>query len=222
MLNISEIKKGDYIERTEDCNVYYNKSNKYLVEELRGQLIIHDDLGESVPLEALVTEYWKIAETVETLDLRTIKAGDKLKRIEPSSRRFTEGIEYNVYLDSSGELRIKTDDGDSTYVRGLVPEYWQKVEPKTETETKVQSIPLYILKDQMRLISTHFEKEQQLKALGMFLEGYEKGLNKWKRMDISHQTQKTVTLWQVTKRLSSGLKIIGDWNQKHVTQRLIN
>lgn len=108
MLTISEVKKGDYLERFEYANSYYKKGKKYLVEELCGELIIHDDFGESVHVEALCKEYWKIA----------------------------------------------------------------------EPETKVQSIPLDILQDQMRLISVHFEKENQLNALGMFLEGYEKGLNK--------------------------------------------
>lgn len=108
MLNISEVKKGDYIERTMDATHYYKKGNKYLVEELGDELIIHDDLGEIVPIDALLPSYWKI------------------------------------------------------------------VEP----ETKVQSIPLDILQDQMRLISTNFQRDFQLKALGMFLEGYEKGLNK--------------------------------------------
>lgn len=108
MLNISEVKKGDYIERTMDAAHYYKKGNKYLVEELGDVLIIHDDLGEIVPIDVLLTSYWKIA----------------------------------------------------------------------EPETKVQSIPLDILQDQTRLISTYFNKEHQLTALGMFLEGYEKGLNK--------------------------------------------
>lgn len=100
MLNISEVKQGDYIERTVDFNGYDSKRNKYIVEELGDQLIIRDDIGEIIPLEALDKNYWK----------------------------------------------------------------------KAEPETKVQSIPLDILQDQMRLISTYFAKEHQLKALGMFLE----------------------------------------------------
>lgn len=130
------------------------------------------------------------------LNVNELKAGDSIK-LKPNARAFTfsQGSEYNVLHNATLGKYIMADDGTTCRLNYVNPEHWVKVEHNVDPNfEQPKTINLSLLKEQISIISDKYDNEYHLDLLMNFIDGYERGLNKWKRMDILHQTKITARI----------------------------
>lgn len=130
------------------------------------------------------------------ININEIKAGDSIK-LTTNAKAFTfsQGSEYNVLDNAKLGKYIIADDGTTCRIKYINPQYWVKVEHAVDPNfEQPKTINLSLLKEQISIISDKYEEEYHLDLLINFIDGYERGLNKWKRMDILHQIKITARI----------------------------
>lgn len=130
------------------------------------------------------------------ININEIKAGDSIK-LTPNAKAFTfsQGSEYNVLDNAKLGKYIIADDGTTCRIKYINPQDWVKVEHAVDPNfEQPKTINLSLLKEQISIISDKYDEDYHLDLLINFIDGYERGLNAWKRMDILHQIKITARI----------------------------
>lgn len=121
---------------------------------------------------------------MDMIKVKDIKSGDVIRfDCTLNVPMYTTGSTYNVLYNDEFGKHILADDGNAQPIVNLAPYHWTKVEPKVE---QPKTINLSLLKEQISIISDKYDEDYHLDLLINFIDGYERGLNKWKRTDILH------------------------------------